>query len=381
MHVEEEGYTFVYVRHANVFLTIATMQNSNAAMLLTFLYKLIEVFETYFKDVREESIRDNFVVMYELLDEMMDFGYPQVSEPRVLKQYITQDYHVSERPKLSTAITNAVSWRNERVQHSRNEVFLDVIEKVNILVAGSGDVLRSEIVGKLMMKCYLSGMPDLKLGLNDKIQFEEAASSTGKEPRGKSVELEDIKFHQCVRLTRFEHDRSISFIPPDGVFELMSYRLNTKVKPLIWVDAVIEQRQARVEYIVKARAQLKPRAMANNVKISVPVPPDVDSPRFKCTSGKASYAPEKDVVVWKIKQFKAGREAVMRGHFGLPTVGGNKDSSTTTRRPITLEFEVPYFTVSGLQVRFLKVVEQSGYQALPWVRYITQAGDYQIRML
>lgn len=45
----------------------------------------------------------------------------------------------------------------------------------------------------------------------------------------KSVELEDVKFHQCVRLSRFENDRTISFIPPDGESELMSYRLNTTV--------------------------------------------------------------------------------------------------------------------------------------------------------
>ena len=47
---------------------------------------------------------------------------------------------------------------------------------------------------------------------------------------GRAVELEDIKFHQCVRLARFENDRTISFIPPDGEFDLMSYRLNTEVR-------------------------------------------------------------------------------------------------------------------------------------------------------
>lgn len=46
---------------------------------------------------------------------------------------------------------------------------------------------------------------------------------------GKGVELEDVKFHQCVRLSRFESERTISFIPPDGEFELMSYRLTTQV--------------------------------------------------------------------------------------------------------------------------------------------------------
>lgn len=51
--------------------------------------------------------------------------------------------------------------------------------------------------------------------------------------RAKAVELEDVKFHQCVRLSRFENDRTISFIPPDGEFELMSYRLNTQVN---WND-------------------------------------------------------------------------------------------------------------------------------------------------
>jgi hypothetical protein len=68
--------------------------------------------------------------------------------------------------------------------------------------------------------------------------------------------MEDVKFHQCVRLSRFENDRTISFIPPDGEFELMSYRLNTQVKPLIWAEALIEQHSgSRIEYIVKVRAR------------------------------------------------------------------------------------------------------------------------------
>ena len=64
--------------------------------------------------------------------------------------------------------------------------------------------------------------------------------------------MEDVKFHQCVRLSRFENDRTISFIPPDGEFELMSYRLNTEVKPLIVADVAIEQHPgSRIEYMLK----------------------------------------------------------------------------------------------------------------------------------
>ena len=84
----------------------------------------------------------------------------------------------------------------------------------------------------------------------------------------------------------------------------------------------------------------------------------------------------------------------MRAHFGLPSVRGGTSALGSTlrtvnlltfaclehesldkRAPITVKFEIPYFTVSGIQVRYLKIVEKSGYQALPWVRYITQNGD------
>lgn len=105
------------------------------------------------------------------------------------------------------------------------------------------------------MKCYLSGMPELRLGLNDKVMFE----ATGRATRGKAVEMEDVKFHQCVRLSRFENDRTISFIPPDGEFELMSYRLNTTVKPLIWVECLVESHSgSRIEYMLKVTNTIAP---------------------------------------------------------------------------------------------------------------------------
>jgi hypothetical protein len=63
-----------------------SQMNSDATLVLLFLYKLIDVFKEYFKEVEEESIRDNFVITYELLDEMMDFGYPQATEAALLKE-------------------------------------------------------------------------------------------------------------------------------------------------------------------------------------------------------------------------------------------------------------------------------------------------------
>eukprot|EP00741_Cyanophora_paradoxa_P020006 tig00021181_g19309.t1 len=373
-----EGVTFVYVKYNNLVLLAVTKRNSNAANILLFLYKLIQVFCDYFKELEEESIRDNFVIIYELLDEMMDFGYPQTTETKILQEYITQESYKLDKDKVRPpmAVTNAVSWRSEGIKYRKNEIFLDVIESVNLLVASNGNVLRSEIVGQLKMRSYLSGMPELKLGLNDKLLFE----ATGRpQSKGKAVELEDVKFHQCVRLARFENDRTISFIPPDGEFELMSYRLSTQVKPLIWIEAVMESHsRSRVEYMVKAKSQFKQRSTANNVEIFIPVPPDADTPSFKTSIGTVRYAPELDRIVWTIKQFPGGKEFLMRAHFGLPSI--QDEEGAKEKPPITVKFEIPYFTVSGIQVRYLKIIEKSGYQALPWVRYITQNGDYQLRM-
>ena len=44
-------------------------------------------------------------------------------------------------------------------------------------VNANGNVLRSEILGAVKMKCYLSGMPDVRLGLNDKVLFESTGRS------------------------------------------------------------------------------------------------------------------------------------------------------------------------------------------------------------
>ena len=41
---------------------------------------------------------------------------------------------------------------------------------------------------------------------------------------------------------------------------------------------------------------------------------------------------------------------------------------------------MPCFTVWGLQLRYLKIVDRSGYKSSPWVKYLTTNGEYQIRM-
>lgn len=160
-------------------LTLSLVRSPPTSLPLESLLHLppLQVLEEYFKELEEESIRDNFVIIYELLDEMMDFGYPQTTESKILQEYITQEsYKLEVQVRPPMAVTNAVSWRSEGIRYRKNEVFLDVVESVNLLVNANGNVVRSEILGAVKMKCYLSGMPELRLGLNDKVMFE----STGR---------------------------------------------------------------------------------------------------------------------------------------------------------------------------------------------------------
>ena len=122
--------------------------------------------------------------------------------------------------KFATMSTSAISWRLPGIKYKKNEIFLDVYEKLNMLISKAGNVIEAEIIGSVMGKSMLSGMPDCKLGLNDKAYFE----AIGRTTNTRTINFEDMKFHQCVRLSKFENERLITFIPPDGEFELISYR-------------------------------------------------------------------------------------------------------------------------------------------------------------
>lgn len=106
----------------------------------------------------------------------------------------------------------------------------------------------------------------------------------------------------------------------------------------------------------------------------MPVPEDADSPRFRTNIGTVHYAPEKSAIIWKIKQFGGGKEFLMRAELGLPSVKGDDERGGgmtggfggsmggaggigKSKRPINVKFEIPYFTTSGIQVRYLKITE------------------------
>ena len=68
-----------------------------------------QVLQKYLQEVEEESIRDNFVIVYELLDEVMDYGYPQVTDSKILQEYITIEANKTSLVRSSPARLSCAS--------------------------------------------------------------------------------------------------------------------------------------------------------------------------------------------------------------------------------------------------------------------------------
>ncbi|KAJ3742034.1 Mu homology domain-containing protein [Lentinula detonsa] len=387
--------SFFHVRVNNLYVVAVTKTNANAALVFEFCYRFINICKSYFGKMDEESIKNNFVVVYELVDEINDFGYPQNSEIDTLKTYITTESVVSaiQAPEVSSRITaqatGATSWRRngDDVKYKKNEAFVDVVEVVNWMGSSKGTNLRADVDGHIQMRAYLSGTPECKFGLNDKLVIDRSTvglsgPSSGLADRGGSdaVELDDCQFHQCVRLNDFDADRSISFIPPDGEFELMRYRATSNIKlPLRVIPTVTEIGTTKVSYDITLKTTFSPKLSATNIVVRIPTPlntTDVDVGILG--TGKAKYVPAENVIVWKIPRLQGGQECSLSAMAQL--------TSTTTRQvwarpPIDIDFQVLMFTASGLIVRFLKVFEKSNYHSIKWVRYLTKAnGGYQVRV-
>ncbi len=370
----ETKTTYAYVKANGLYFMCTSKFDTNILALFTFLHGLLNIFIAYFGDLEEESILDNFVVIYELLDEVVDNGYPQFTEASILREYIKTDAHKLVKDKAPCVITDAISWRNEGIKHKKNEIFLDVIEQCDLMISSKGAIVSAEVRGSLKLRTLLSGMPECKLGLNDRLKL-------GNEHNYPNIVFEDMKFHQCVKLSQFHEDKTISFIPPDGIFELMSYRLtNINVEPLIWCEMKVKESSAtRIEYTIKITSQFKEKHTANNIAVKIPVRSDVISPEIKCEAGSITYSPESESMNWIIKSLSGGRSECARIKLSFPSVVEERKMRVTP--PIlSVNFEIPYFTISGVQVRYLKVSEKSGYQALPWVRYTTKSGSYNFRI-
>jgi len=126
----------------------------------------------------------------------------------------------------SNAVDKPITFSRNKIQKQRNEIFVDIFERISVTFNSNGYALSSSIDGTIQMKSYLSGNPELKLALNEDLTIGKSGQSS----LYGGVVLDDVNFHECVHLDEFEQSRSLTFVPPDGEFAVLNYRVTSEFR-------------------------------------------------------------------------------------------------------------------------------------------------------
>ncbi|PFH31729.1 putative coatomer protein complex, gamma sub-unit [Besnoitia besnoiti] len=431
------GVTFAYLRRSGLYFVLTTQQNPSPALLIELLHRLTKIIQDFCGVLNEEAIRKNFVLIYELLDETIDFGYPQLTSTESLKSAVYSETVLVDPPPLKhlgglSTLTNlapktipsnashrpvgatageglrgaAFGGRGPRAVGGvtrRSEIFVDVLERLTVVLSANGHVAHASLDGSIQMKSYLDGKFLLKLALNDDIVFNQGlesqlggfANGAGRGGGGSTVSVDACNFHECVDLAEFDApQRVLTFVPPDGEFVLMNYRVAHCQAVPFRIFPLVDWRagQTKGELTVKVKADVPEQTYAASVTVSVPLPKSI----IACSTDvfpplpvqarpfaifSAEFLPAEKRLVWNIRKFHGGAEMILRARFTSSTPATATASHRKEFGPINMTFEIPMFNVSNLQVRYLRIADKNGAASpFRWVRYVTQSSSYICRV-
>lgn len=380
-------------------------------LILEFLHRIADILVEYFGSPADEStIKENFSTVYQLLEEMVDYGWPLTTEPNALKAMIRPPTVMS---KLLATSTSAVSdelpsgtisnmpWRAAGVTYSQNEIYMDIVEEVDAIVDAGGRLVSVDVSGSIQCQSHLSGVPDLLL--------------TFKDP----TLIDDCSFHPCVRYARFEHDQVVSFVPPDGNFNLMRYRIKrdsvANFTPPIYCHAqwnvtkdnntgkgddtdssgrstgqiVLQLGMTSVSSLIFSASRNKSQPLIiEDVAITIPFPKTTRTTTDSCrvSDGTLVYDEAGKVVRWNLGKLDVTKKPQLTGKVSLdpfPKAGASgdiEDSFDVTAAPnLSVSWKIPLASVSGLSVSGLSVTGEN-YRPYKGVRNITKSGMFQVRV-
>lgn len=171
----------ISIQRGGVSLVAACKHETQPLFVIEFLHRVVDTFEDYFSECTETIIKENYVVVYELLDEMLDNGFPLATESNILKELIkppnilrTIANTVTGKSKyflkflfcfrstyliylfysvsgtLPSGQLSAIPWRRSGVKYTHNEAYFDVVEEVDAIIDKSGQTVFAEIQGYVM---------------------------------------------------------------------------------------------------------------------------------------------------------------------------------------------------------------------------------------
>jgi AP-3 complex subunit mu len=392
MEVPEEThgtlYLFSILRDGLSYLAACPAEVS-PLLVIEFLHRIADIFVDYFGSPADESaIKENFSTVYQLLEEMVDYGWPLTTEPNALKAMIRPPTLVGKIQSVVTGGSNAIvsdalpsgtvsnmPWRAAGVSYSNNEIYIDIVEEIDALVDTTGNVISSDVSGSIQAQSHLSGVPDLLLTFQDP-----------------SV-IDDCSFHPCVRYGRFEADSVVSFVPPDGNFELMRYRVRNAAAQMVhppiscnptWNFTASENdstMNGRVSIFLSVRsvsslilsASRRGPLVVEDVAVTIPFPKLVRTTNLEVNMGNVIYDEATKVARWTIGKLDATKRPQLTGTMVLE---GKKKPQENQN--LTLNWKIPLASVSGLNVSGLSLTGER-YSVYKGVRNITRSGRFQVR--
>ena len=146
-------------------------------------------------------------------------------------------------------------------------------------------------------------MPDCTLSLNDRLSSQEkkATRESKIEGRQSSIALDDASFHHCVRLSNFQQSRQITFVPPDGKFTLMNFRVSNEIKQPFQVRPIFTPYgRNRAQVVLNLKSLFNDKISADNISVFIPTPPNLSEAKIDTQSGRARLSKAGDHIEWRI---------------------------------------------------------------------------------
>merc|ERR1719174_2909397 len=83
-----DGVTYICVRKNGIFFLATSVFNVSPSFVIELLTQLTKVCKDYIGVLSEESLRKNFTLIYELVDEIPDYGHPQCASTAELTPFV-----------------------------------------------------------------------------------------------------------------------------------------------------------------------------------------------------------------------------------------------------------------------------------------------------
>uniref|UniRef100_A0A3P8WY45 AP-4 complex subunit mu-1 n=2 Tax=Cynoglossus semilaevis TaxID=244447 RepID=A0A3P8WY45_CYNSE len=384
---------FVHVRQGGLYwVATTTSAGSSPFTIIDFLNRLAALVTDYCGSLSEKSVQMNFALIYELLDEVVDYGYIQTTSSDVLKNFI-QTEAVSSRPFSLFDLSNVGLFGAETqqskvapssaatrpIQSSRDQgVFVDVIERLSVIIGSNGAVMKADVEGEIKVKCYMLNCSEMRIGLNEEFSIGRSTLRG----YGAAVHVDECRFHQAVKLDEFDDHRILKLCPSQGEQTVMQYQLSDNLPsppPFRLFPTIERDNRGRLLIYMKLRCDLPPKSAAINVSVSVPVPKgcvslsqELSSPEQRC-----ELKPQSRSLVWTVPRCSGGTQLSAVFKLDVP---GLSSASMLEVGPVGLTFELPKLTSTGLQIRFLRLTPVQPGPSQRWVRYVTHSDSYIIRV-